>query len=439
MASNYPGSLDSFDTIAADKKQSDTVGGRTHRAMHNDLGDAIESVQTELGANPSGSDATVAARLAAIEAGTNLAAGAVGTSDIADGAVTNVKLGSDVRIGNLLTANQASVETDTTGLGASGTVSISRETAYALHGSASLRCEVTSGTGAIDAGIPAGTSSAVPVTAGQTYTYTLSLRPINTQYFRLYVVYRGADGTTYVDESMAPTTSCPDSTWTTLTYTHTAPAGAYYAHFWVYTDTSTVGQRFNLDCLGVWRGASGQWAMPGTVIPGTSHIAVNGAFQTSGTVAPEGAITAPPLSRYLQTSGAATATGAQEWVKDYGTGPTGWVAGAEADTGHRNIYASVANGQTNDCRLRRWGNLVELVVGVSGYTDAAVAYTLPTGFRPSAAWMSFVAGTATVQTQVVARSGSGEVLFYGAGGSFTGVITFLTFDPWPSSLPGSAA
>ena len=63
MASNYPGSLDSFDTIASDKKTSDAVGGRTHRAMHNDLGDAIESVQTELGTDPAGTFSTVKARL----------------------------------------------------------------------------------------------------------------------------------------------------------------------------------------------------------------------------------------------------------------------------------------------------------------------------------------------------------------------------------------
>ena len=45
MASDYPGGIDAFDTIASDKKTSDAVGGRTHRQMHNDLGDAIESVQ----------------------------------------------------------------------------------------------------------------------------------------------------------------------------------------------------------------------------------------------------------------------------------------------------------------------------------------------------------------------------------------------------------
>ena len=67
MASNYPGSLDSFDTIASDKKTSDSVGGRTHRDMHNDLGDAIEAVQAELGTDPAGTFATVKARLAAYD------------------------------------------------------------------------------------------------------------------------------------------------------------------------------------------------------------------------------------------------------------------------------------------------------------------------------------------------------------------------------------
>ena len=68
MASTYPGGLDSFDTIASDKKTSDAVGGRTHRQMHNDLGDAIEAVQAELGTDPAGSYATVKARLDALVA-----------------------------------------------------------------------------------------------------------------------------------------------------------------------------------------------------------------------------------------------------------------------------------------------------------------------------------------------------------------------------------
>jgi hypothetical protein len=68
MASSYPDNFDSFPTITADKLMSDTVGGRAHRGMHNDMADVIEAMQAELGLNPSGQAATVAARLAALDA-----------------------------------------------------------------------------------------------------------------------------------------------------------------------------------------------------------------------------------------------------------------------------------------------------------------------------------------------------------------------------------
>lgn len=68
MATNYPSSLDTFDTIASDKKTSDVVGGRTHRDMHNDLADSVEAVQAELGTAPSGDYSTVKARLDALVA-----------------------------------------------------------------------------------------------------------------------------------------------------------------------------------------------------------------------------------------------------------------------------------------------------------------------------------------------------------------------------------
>lgn len=67
MASNYPGGMDEFETIATDTQMSTTVGGRTHRDMHNDLGDAVESIEGELGLNPAGIYDTVAERLAAVD------------------------------------------------------------------------------------------------------------------------------------------------------------------------------------------------------------------------------------------------------------------------------------------------------------------------------------------------------------------------------------
>lgn len=121
MASNYPGSLDTFDTIATDKKTSDAVGGRTHRDMHNDLGDAVESIQGELGTNPSGSDATVAARLTAIEAGTNLGSGSVVEAKIADSAVTSAKIADGTIVNADINASAAIARSKISGLPTSST------------------------------------------------------------------------------------------------------------------------------------------------------------------------------------------------------------------------------------------------------------------------------------------------------------------------------
>lgn len=89
MPSSYPGAADSFGAPAGSDPQSTPVGGRTHSQSHTDLGDAVEAIEAELGLNPSGAAATVAARLDAHDASTtpHLPAGAVSGS----GAVGAVK------------------------------------------------------------------------------------------------------------------------------------------------------------------------------------------------------------------------------------------------------------------------------------------------------------------------------------------------------------
>lgn len=64
MASVYPGALDSLATTTTNS----TVNLNTHAALHNDANDAINKIEAELGINPSGSVATVAARLDAMSA-----------------------------------------------------------------------------------------------------------------------------------------------------------------------------------------------------------------------------------------------------------------------------------------------------------------------------------------------------------------------------------
>lgn len=64
MASTYPGTLDNFATTRANA----TATTNTHPADHNDLADAVNKIEAELGTDPAGAVATVKARLDAIEA-----------------------------------------------------------------------------------------------------------------------------------------------------------------------------------------------------------------------------------------------------------------------------------------------------------------------------------------------------------------------------------
>lgn len=59
MASVYPGALDSLDTTWANTDATDNV----HPAHHSDLADAVNKIEAELGIEPSGSFATLLARL----------------------------------------------------------------------------------------------------------------------------------------------------------------------------------------------------------------------------------------------------------------------------------------------------------------------------------------------------------------------------------------
>ena len=65
MASVYPGSLDSLATNKANATSQNT----DHPAHHNDLADAVNKIEAELGTNPSAAFSTVATRLTDIEAG----------------------------------------------------------------------------------------------------------------------------------------------------------------------------------------------------------------------------------------------------------------------------------------------------------------------------------------------------------------------------------
>ena len=57
MPTNYPSNLDSWPTIGP------LLSSTPHSDVHEDLQDAVEAVQTELGTDPAGASSTVRARL----------------------------------------------------------------------------------------------------------------------------------------------------------------------------------------------------------------------------------------------------------------------------------------------------------------------------------------------------------------------------------------
>lgn len=172
---------------------------------------------------------------------------------------------SSSTIGNLLTANQASVETSVSDWVTNGAQSLVRSTSSALRGSASIL--VTFSTQAW--GIKAATASRVPVTPGQVYTLTAAfLTASGSRTMRVRIVWYQPDNlTTSAITIQSAGTPVSASTWSRASVTALAPADAGFADIRLEpVDTGSAGDSAYVDAIGFWAGAGGEWAMPGTPI-----------------------------------------------------------------------------------------------------------------------------------------------------------------------------
>ena len=204
-----------------------------------------------------------------------LAVGAVGTNPILipdTSASAGVKWGTwteaDVaqasKVGNLLTLNQATLETSTTGW--SGyQVTLTRDTGTYYQGAASLK--VASSTSSVGTKA-ANTSSTIPVTAGRVYTAQAQIKTDGVTYARVGVLfYSGGSPSGSVTYGNTVTAT----TWTASTVTATAPANADAVYVYVYLDPAAAsGTYAYADALGMWAGAGGDWQLPGIPITGTT-------------------------------------------------------------------------------------------------------------------------------------------------------------------------
>lgn len=149
---------------------------------------------------------------------------------------------------NLLSANQSSVETDTTGLGGG----VTRSTAQALSGTASLRY----GSGLNAIGQASATLSPVPVVSGQVYTAMASGRTVigpSSVSLLLQITFLNSTGGSLLTVSGAYT-AMSTAGWQQATCIAQAPAGAASASviiFMVNSSTGAVPFTADFDAMGL--------------------------------------------------------------------------------------------------------------------------------------------------------------------------------------------
>ena len=165
---------------------------------------------------------------------------------------------------NLLTANQSSIESGTTGLTSTyyAACTLARSSTQAQVGTYSARL-AADGTGVVGVTTSTGTSG-VAVTAYKTYTAVASVFAGTTgRAFSTAIRWYDTGGAT-ISTSTGTAAADNSSTWTQKTVTAVAPEGACYAAVIVATTaTPANGEYHYVDCLGIWEGSVVTWAVGG--------------------------------------------------------------------------------------------------------------------------------------------------------------------------------
>lgn len=186
-----------------------------------------------------------------------------GAVDDANGRIALTYQGRD----NLLSKNQADLETDTTGWAAGASTSIVRATSPSLHGVASLQLTRNTSTGTASATTPTGTLG-TPVVAGQQYTVLASFRAAVSATARQVstnIVWYNAAGSV-ISTTTGTTTADSTSAWTSApATTATAPALSAFASVTVLVAGAIATEIHFVDMISFAPGASTTWTRGGFV------------------------------------------------------------------------------------------------------------------------------------------------------------------------------
>jgi hypothetical protein len=173
---------------------------------------------------------------------------------------------------------------------------------------------------------------------------------------------------------------------------------------------------------------------------------IGGTDYITGTGFPNGVVTAPVGSIYIDT---AVTNGASSWIKKSGTGNTGWSV-LEGDTGARNI-TSIAVGTpvfSGGVWVRRTNNVVTVSISDFESTWATAGTWLEiipaatmAGFKPttpSGENSNTLLGSGFARMQTLT---TGTLRVYSNTAAtlrMHNTVSYITADAWPATLPGTA-
>lgn len=163
---------------------------------------------------------------------------------------------------NMLSVNQSSLETDTTGWSAITNVNISRSTAQAAIGAASLSMSSAAG-GDMVAATTIGTGG-IPVAASTQYTAYLEGRSaVSARSRRVEISWYNAAGT-FISTSQGSTAADTTSSWTAYSVTATSPGTAAFASVRSYViSTGGASEVHYTDKVALYPGALVAWSPGG--------------------------------------------------------------------------------------------------------------------------------------------------------------------------------
>ena len=184
---------------------------------------------------------------------------------------------------NMLTANQASLETDTTGWIAGANTTIARSTSQASDGAASLSLTSTAA-GSVAAQTTPGNLAALAVVPGETITAIGRSRAATVaRSSRLEIDWLQSDGATVISTLQGAAANNATGAWTDYTVSGVAPGNAAFARLRVVNlATAAAAEVHYWDRLSWRHGSTTDWVAGGTSPTGNARMVTVAAVDSQG-------------------------------------------------------------------------------------------------------------------------------------------------------------